>query len=144
MKKILKDICQKNNYLGEEMPPRRPKYSFSTDTYRPGKARISEIINLKNTDFGSNRNNRYMKINEGKSKTSLRSNTNTTARHLAAFKNPLLNSYDDEGDEDYEPKHFEFDFDDDNDVTVAQKPRKKSKNRQSSRTRRSNGIFSFT
>jgi hypothetical protein len=105
------------------MPPRRPP--FNSDPYRPGKARISEVINLKNVDFGANRNNRYMRINTGPpaanaSKLSVRSNS----RHLAAFKNPLLNSYDDDGDEEYEPKHFVFDFDDDKDITISKAKRR--------------------
>ncbi len=92
------------------MPPIRPASNNSfNNAYRPGKARISSII-----DFGQSQSNRYLRINQSNSKTSLRS-TNSYSRHhphLAAFKNPLLNSYDDDGDEDYEPKHFDIDFDD--------------------------------
>ena len=124
------------------MPPRRPP--FNNDPYRPGKARISEIINLKNVDFGANRNNRYMRINtnpttsttnnNNTSKLSVRSNSNpppplplSQQRHLAAFKNPLLNSYDHDGDEDYEPQHFVFDFDDDKDIRISKGIQRKSR-----------------
>ncbi len=106
------------------MPQRRPP--FNSNPYRPGKARISEIINLKNVDFGANRNNRYMRINTNPANTSrinMRSNSNPPARHLAAFKNPLLNAYDDDGDEDYEPQHYVFDFDD-KDIKLSKAKRK--------------------
>ena len=100
--------------------PQRRSSSISSNTsfknsYRPGKARISEII-----DFGTSKNNRYLKINQTSSKTNIRSNS----RHLAAFKNPLLNSYDDEGEEDYEPKHFVFDFDDDTSIQISRENKK--------------------
>lgn len=106
------------------MPQSRP---INSNSYRPGKARIAEIINLKNTDFGSNRNNRYMRINtvpQGSSKTNLRSN-----KHLAAFKNPLINSYEGDGDEEYEPQHYIFDFDDNKDISIG-KPKRRLKQRK--------------
>lgn len=110
------------------MPLRRPNVDRSRDAYRPGKARISQIINLKNVDFGVNRNNRYMKTGASvpklpnTSKTSVRSNSNN--RHLAAFKNPLLNSYDYDGEEEFQPKHYDFDFYDGNEKSLKAKVKK--------------------
>ena len=121
-----------NLVLTFRMPPRRP-IDRTREAYRPGKARISQIINLKNVDFGVNRNNRYMKMSSGPStsklpntsKTSVRSNSNS--RHLAAFKNPLLNSYDFNGDEEYEPKHYNFDFYEGTSSSKAKAKKSKSK-----------------
>ena len=118
------------------MPQRRPGYTDSSrEAYRPGRARISQVIDLKNVDFGSNRNNRYMRINTNPSTTDLQSSNKSVrsnTRHLAAFKNPLLNKYEDDGDEEYQPKHFEFDFADNND-TQGKPKRKKSKPRPANR-----------
>lgn len=110
------------------MPLRRPNVDRSREAYRPGKARISQIINLKNVDFGVNRNNRYMRTGASVPKlpntsiTSVRSNSKN--RHLAAFKNPLLNSYDYDGEEEFQPKHYDFDFYDGNEKSLKAKVKK--------------------
>lgn len=58
------------------------------------------------SDFRQKDKNRYMKINQP-TKSQLKT---SGTRSLSRFKNPLLNRFDYDGEEDYQPKQFYFDF----------------------------------
>lgn len=74
------------------------------------KGKLSEII-----DFHMTGRNRYMVINQTRvsSRQNLNSSALSNSRNPAKFRNPLLNKYEDDGDEDYERKHYVFEDQDD-------------------------------
>lgn len=86
------------------MPRRKPfiyetKKDFGSRKSNISGGKLSEII-----DFHMKGKNRYMKINQT---TKLKS---SGTRSLSRFKNPLLNRFEFDGEEEFEPKQFYFDF----------------------------------
>jgi hypothetical protein len=88
---------------------RRKPTETKKDLYKKKKnnksgGKIAEIYDLQMKG-----KNRYMKINQPLFNTSNRLNVNGT-KSVSKFSNPLLNRFDFDGEEDYEPKQFVFDF----------------------------------
>lgn len=94
------------------MPPRRQPISLELrreykELRNPG--RLSGII-----DFNLNGKNRYMKINQPVYSQNVSRTVSPHSSPVRAkanrFKNPVLNRYEDSGDEEYEAKRYVFDF----------------------------------
>jgi len=126
--------------------PRRSSRPFSFEIKREynkklqQKGRLSEII-----DFHVKGRNRYMKINQP-------SKLKTVDRDWTRFKNPLLNRYDvNEEDDGYERKHYVFEYieeddentkDDDSEVNQEVNDKLKSKKKSASNKKRIGGAVS--
>jgi hypothetical protein len=97
------------------------------------KGKLNEII-----DFHMNGRNRYMVINQQRasSRQKLPAPTPTGVRNPAKFRNPLLNKYEDDGDDDYERKRyvFEDENDDENAAKGDGKPKAGRRKKRLSKT----------
>jgi hypothetical protein len=113
-------------------PPGAPRRDISLSLSREytkvkPKGKLSEII-----DFHLSGRNRYMVINQPKVSTPrlpTASNTSST-RNPNRFRNPLLNKYDHDGEDDYERKHYVFEDDDDETGGDGTKGKGKGKTRK--------------
>lgn len=101
------------------------------------KGKISEII-----DFHIHGRNRYMVINQSRagSQQKLRGlgpgPTLAGMRNPAKFRNPLLNKYEHDGDDDYERKRYIFEDDDDDENAAAPDSSKDGKTKGGRRKKR--------
>jgi hypothetical protein len=70
---------------------------------------------LNERDFHLHGRNRYMRINQPTNFSNRNKFDKDYYRMKNRFKNPILNKYEDDGDEDYERKYYVFEFADDDD-----------------------------
>lgn len=99
------------------------------DLRNPGK--LSGLI-----DFNLHGKNRYMKINQpvkSQNEPRMVSPRSSPVRDKKSrFKNPILNRYEDSGDEEYEAKKYVFDYEDGDSVDkIKKKTRRRVRNKQS-------------